>query len=63
MGAQEDREEDESSVGHGEGKVPRASRLGDRSQFRAPKRPEVKGREILQWASHQPDLEGEVRRE
>lgn len=34
MGAQEDeqkREGEESSVGHDEGKVPRASHLGDRS--------------------------------
>lgn len=31
-----DKEEDELRVGHGEGKVPRANHLGDRSMFRAP---------------------------
>lgn len=33
---EQDKEEDEPRVGHGEERVPRANHLGDRSVFRAP---------------------------
>ena len=33
---EQDKENDEPRVGHGEGRVPRVNHLGDRNMFRAP---------------------------
>lgn len=65
VGAQEDeqdREEDEPSVGHGVGKVPKAGCVGDRSVYRVPERLELKGQETRLQAL-QPDLQGRMGRE
>lgn len=51
-------------MAHGADKAPRtrAGHLGDRRVFRAPRKPELRGKETLLRTS-QPDLQGEVGRE